>query len=91
MLHQPTAPVADDPAYPSKRRLGVWMFLIYSLLYAGFVAVNLLAPRLMEARILAGVNFATVYGLGLILLAIALALLYNLLCLRHEHKAGGLR
>ena len=41
MLHEPAAPVGKDPAAAFKSRLGVWMFLAYSLFYAGFVAVNL--------------------------------------------------
>ncbi len=89
VLHEPSAPVGDDPSYPYKRRLGVWLFLAYSLVYASFVALNLLVPAIMELRILAGVNLDTVFGIGLIVLAIVLSLIYNALCLANERKTGG--
>jgi uncharacterized membrane protein (DUF485 family) len=65
------------------------MFLAYTLVYATFVVLNLASPRTMEARILAGVNLATVFGIGLIILAVLQALVYNALCLSHEKKTGG--
>ena len=34
-----------DPAFPYKRRLGAWMFMLYALVYAGFVVINLVQPR----------------------------------------------
>lgn len=89
VLHEPSAPVGDDPAYPYKRRLGVWLFLAYSLVYATFVALNLLVPTSMETRILAGVNADTIFGIGLIVLAVVLALIYNALCLAHERAMRG--
>jgi uncharacterized membrane protein (DUF485 family) len=89
VLHEPAPAVGDDPAYPYKRRLGVWMFASYSFVYAVFVLANLVAPSMMEVRVLAGVNLATIFGLGLIVLAVLLALVYNALCLAHEKKTGG--
>jgi hypothetical protein len=65
------------------------MFAAYSLVYAAFVVANLVAPTAMEVRVLAGVNLATVFGLGLIVLAVLQALVYNSLCLAHEKKTGG--
>ncbi len=59
MLHEPSVPVGKDPAQKYKMRLGVWMVLAYSLFYAGFVAINLLWPLLMEKTIVAGLNLAT--------------------------------
>ena len=35
------------------------MFLFYGLFYAGFVAINLIRPLLMEAIGLMGMNLAT--------------------------------
>ena len=90
MLHTPAAPVGDDPAYPYKRRLGAWLFLAYSVVYVSFVLANLAVPSAMEVRVIAGVNLAVVFGLGLIVLAVLLALVYNALCLAHERaKEGG--
>ena len=36
MLHEPAKPAEKDPAGPYKMRLGIWMFALYSLFYAGF-------------------------------------------------------
>ena len=84
MLHQPAAPSGKDAAAPYKTRLGVWMFLCYAAFYAGFVAINLLKPELMERRVLMGMNLATVYGFTLIIVALLQALVYNALCGRQE-------
>lgn len=85
MLHEPAAPVGKDPAVAYKTRLGVWMFLLYCLFYAGFVAINLSSPLLMEKEIVLGLNLATVYGLALIVVALLQALLYDALCRAREH------
>ena len=68
-------------------KLGVWMFLLYAIIYAGFVAVNVVSPKLMEAKVLFGLNLAVVYGFGLILFALVLALIYNKLCTNKERAA----
>ncbi len=84
MLHKPATPVGKDPAGPYKTRLGLWMFLFYSLFYAGFVAINLLSPLAMSAVVFAGLNLATVYGFALIIMALIEALIYNALCGKKE-------
>ncbi|MEI7990018.1 MAG: hypothetical protein WCI88_13355 [Chloroflexota bacterium] len=84
MLHKPAAPSGRDPAAAYKMRLGLWMFLFYSLFYGGFVAINLLAPLLMEKIIFLGLNFATVYGFALIIVALIQALVYDGFCRREE-------
>ena len=89
MLHQPAASAGRDPAFRYKRRLGVIMFVIYSAVYAGFVAINLINPALMGVTILAGLNLAVVYGMGLIVLALVLALFYNRACSRKEAELAG--
>jgi hypothetical protein len=86
MLHEPAVPVGKDPAQNYKMRLGVWMVLAYSLFYAGFVAINLIRPLLMEKNVLAGLNLATVYGFALIIVALLQALIYDALCRAQESK-----
>ncbi|OGV45075.1 MAG: hypothetical protein A2X46_15135 [Lentisphaerae bacterium GWF2_57_35] len=86
MLHEPAVPVGKDPAQSYKMRLGVWMVLSYSLFYAGFVAINLLKPLVMEKTVLAGLNLATVYGFALILVAFLQAMIYNAMCSAQERK-----
>lgn len=84
MLHKPATPVGKDPAGPYKMRLGLWMFLFYSLFYASFVAINLISPLAMSAIIIAGLNLATVYGFALIIVALIEALIYNAMCHKKE-------
>ena len=84
MLHEPAAPIKKDYAVSYKQRLGVWMFLIYAIVYAGFVTINVVDPTLMDLIIVFGLNLAVVYGISLIIFALILAVIYNLLCLRQE-------
>lgn len=84
MLHEPATPAGKDPAGPYKMRLGIRMFIFYSLFYASFVAINLLAPLAMAKIVFAGLNLATVYGFALILVALIEALIYDWLCHQKE-------
>ena len=88
MLDQPVPSQGPDHAAEAKMRLGVWMFIVYALIYAGFVAINVIHPVLMETRILFGMNLAVVYGFGLIVFALVLALIYNRSCSRKEREAA---
>ena len=84
MLHKPAAQSGHDPASDYKSLLGRRMFLLYALVYAGFVVINVVNPLLMEARVFMGLNLAVVYGFGLIAFAMILALIYSSLCSRQE-------
>jgi uncharacterized membrane protein (DUF485 family) len=87
MLHEPAAPNEKDYAPGYKTRLGVWMFVLYALVYAGFLAINLISPKAMASQTpIFGLNLASVYGFGLIIFALLLALIYNLLCTRKEDQ-----
>jgi uncharacterized membrane protein (DUF485 family) len=86
MLHEPAAPTGKDSAIPYKMRLGIWMFIAYLLFYAGFVAINLFSPLLMDRVVFLGLNLATVYGFSLILVALIEALIYSSLCSRKEKE-----
>ena len=84
MLHEPAAQSGPDHAQGFKSKLGVRMFFVYAAVYAGFVAINILSPLTMEKTVMLGLNLATVYGFGLIILALVQALIYNALCTRKE-------
>jgi uncharacterized membrane protein (DUF485 family) len=84
MLHEPAGQSGPDPAAAYKARLGIWMFLLYCVVYAGFVVINLARPVLMERIVVAGLNLAVVYGMGLILFAVVLAFIYDWACRRRE-------
>ena len=86
MFHQPAAKGKPDHAQAYKSKLGIYMFIIYAVIYAGFVVVNVARPTLMEKHIMFGLNLAVVYGFGLIVFALILALIYNHLCtVREKH------
>lgn len=89
MLHEPAQESGPDPAGPYKSRLGVQMFLCYLLMYAGFVVINLYNPSLMESIVLSGMNLATVYGMGLIIVAVVMALFYHNKCTAMEDLLEG--
>lgn len=85
MLHEPVnSPPEEDHAIGYKTKLGIWMFLAYALVYAGFVLINITKPVFMEREIIFGLNLAVVYGFGLIILSLIMALIYNVLCVKEE-------
>ena len=84
MLHEPAAKVGEDPAFPYKRRLGVRLFLVYALIYAAFIGLNVIKPTLTETLLFSGINLVAVYGFGLIIFALLLALVYSSMCSRRE-------
>ena len=86
MLHEPnlTEKNAKDPALKFRTHAGVWLFLAYAVVYGIFVVINLVSPLLMEKIVFFGMNLAVTYGIGLILYAILLALLYSRMCVKKE-------
>jgi len=85
MLHQPVqTEEGADLALDYRTRIGVLFFLLYALVYVIFVVINLVSPLLMESVVLFGMNLAVTYGIGLIIFAILLALIYNRMCAKKE-------
>lgn len=92
MHHDPAPESGPDPASRYKTRLGVMMFVVYCVVYAGFVFLNVLTDgRVMQTMVVAGLNLAVVYGIGLIVFALLLALIYNHLCTRKERETASAR
>lgn len=87
MLHEP-APQSQEKeqASDAKAKLGLWLFAVYCVVYAGFVLINAFAAEKMALPGLFGTNLAITYGMGLIVLAIVFGLVYNFLCTRLEEK-----
>ncbi len=77
----------DEKSSAYKTRLGVKMFLVYCVIYFGFVVINSVKPTLMGTNI-GGLNLAIVYGMGLIVLALVMALIYTYFCSKEERKHG---
>lgn len=85
MDHGPSTDWGDDKAARYKTRLGIWMFIVYALVYASFIVVNSMWPKLME-RVVGSLNWAVAYGFGLIGFALVMAFVYNALSSRAEEK-----
>lgn len=86
MLHAPAVKQEKDNASAWKAALGIKLFLLYSLVYTGFVGIAVFATDWMKIPVLAGVNLAITYGMGLILFAIVLGVIYNHVCTRKENE-----
>ena len=76
------APHIDDCEHTWARnaRVGLVLFAVYVALYAGFMGLCTFAYQQLAQPVLAGVNLAIIYGIGLIVAAIALSLVYMVLC-----------
>ncbi|GAH05786.1 unnamed protein product, partial [marine sediment metagenome] len=55
-----------DQRAARSRTIGMRLFLIYVLLYLGFMGIVLFRPDVLSWRPLGGVNLAISYGMGLI-------------------------
>jgi uncharacterized membrane protein (DUF485 family) len=86
MLHGPAAKLEDDNAASRKSKLGLKLFLVYGLVYLGFIIIGVFNPSLMGVRVIWGLNLAIFYGFSLIILAIVMGFLYHLACNRLEDK-----
>lgn len=72
--------VIDEAFERRKSRIGIRMTILYSIVYGGFVVLSVFQPTWMGVRAVLGLNLAVSYGLGLIIIAIVFALIYNHLC-----------
>lgn len=64
-------------------QLGYKLFLVYLVLYGGFVLLAAFAPSVMDKTV-GGLNLAVIYGFGLIIAAVVLALIYGAMCKADE-------
>ncbi len=85
MSHENVTSDRKDCAAPIKAKLGLWMFLIYTIVYAGFILITAFMPDVMGMAI-GKINLAIFYGLFLIVFAVILAFVYNFICARCEKK-----
>jgi uncharacterized membrane protein (DUF485 family) len=85
MDHGPAVELGVDHAIKKKTKLGVILFFVYFVVYAGFVTVGVADYTLMGKIVLGNQNLAVVYGFGLIIFAILLGLVYNWQCTKYEN------
>ena len=78
-----TTPAREATVPADKRNArgdGLNLSGVYTLLYGTFMLVNAFAPSVMETIVFAGINWAVLSGLVLIISAFLLALVYVWLC-----------
>lgn len=86
MLHEPSIEMGKDHSIKKKTKLGIVLFFVYLAIYTGFVLIGTLSPGLLGEDFAAGMNLAFVYGMGLIVLAAVMGLVYNYFCTRFEKE-----
>lgn len=80
--HLSPTEVRDPVVERYNARLGLVLFAVYLVAYAAFVLVNAFRPGLMDELVGGGINLAVASGMGLIVGALVLALIYAGLCRR---------
>lgn len=86
MLHEPAVQLGEDHASEKKTRLGIILFFVYAAIYAVFVLLGLVYTDKLGIKVIAGLNLAVVYGIGLIVLAAIMGLIYSYICTLMENK-----
>lgn len=71
-----------------KSSLGIRLFFIYLICYAGFVVIGVFRYELLAFQVFGGLNLALAYGIGLIAFAIILGVVYNYYCTKFEDEAA---
>lgn len=80
----------DHPEISARNaRYGLLLFAVYVALYAGFMGLSAFEPQLMSKTPFGGVNLAIIYGFGLIVAALVLALIYVRLCRSRDAMGEG--
>jgi uncharacterized membrane protein (DUF485 family) len=86
MDHGPAVKLGVDHATKRKTRLGIWMFVFYTIVYGVFVAIGVANYEAMSIKVFGDLNLAVTYGFGLIVLALILGLIYNMRCTKFEDE-----
>jgi uncharacterized membrane protein (DUF485 family) len=84
LMHEPRTP----PPRVQVHRLGIVLFVVYVALYVGFMGLVLVWPESLSWRPVAGVNLAVLSGLGLIVAALLLSVIFMLAPAPEDHDAA---
>jgi len=82
-MHGPSSEWKKDKSSSIKELLGKWLFILYAIVYGGFIVINIVSPKFMGTKV-GSLNVALVYGFLLIVFAMLLAFLYNHICSHAE-------
>jgi uncharacterized membrane protein (DUF485 family) len=69
----------DEAATAHNTRLGRVLFVVYLAFYVGYVLLTAFKYDVMRTAPIGGINLAVLYGFGLIVGALVLALVYGVL------------
>jgi uncharacterized membrane protein (DUF485 family) len=75
-MHGPSSEWKKDNSSSIKELLGKWLFVLYAIVYGGFIVINIVSPKFMGTEI-GSLNVALIYGFLLIVFAMFLAFVYN--------------
>ncbi|MFC2045526.1 DUF485 domain-containing protein [Chloroflexota bacterium] len=85
MEHGPAPKWKVEKSRDYKTRLGLIMMPIFAAVYFIFIVIAVTNPQMM-ANDVGSLNVAIVYGFGIIITAIVMALIYNYYCSRKEKE-----
>lgn len=86
MDHGPAVKLGMDYSSKRKSKLGIKLFIVYTIVYAVFVAIGVFNFEAMSKLVFGNINLAITYGFGLIVFAIVLGLIYNWRCTKFENE-----
>ncbi len=77
----------EDPKLVARNtRVGLILFGVYFVIYTAFIGLTTYSPTLMKSLPFGGVNLAILFGFGLIVAALILAIIYLFLAARPIEK-----
>jgi uncharacterized membrane protein (DUF485 family) len=85
MGHGPSTQWQAEKSQAFKTRLGLIMFACFTPVYLAFILISVISPSFM-AKDVGSLNVAIVYGFGIIILAIIMAVIYNAICSKKEKQ-----
>ena len=85
-MHVNNASAEKESLTKRKSTLGIRLFFIYLICYAGFVLIGVFQYELLAVPMLGGLNLALAYGIGLIIFAVILGVIYNYYCTNYEDE-----
>lgn len=71
-----------------KSVLGIRLFFVYLICYTGFVVIGVFHYELLSVTVFGGLNLALAYGIGLIVFAVILGVVYNYYCTKYEDESA---